>query len=252
MNREYYDQYYELERTHWWFKVRAKIIINHCAYLLNKNQTTRVLNVGAGTGFISQKLEAIGEIESIEYDQELIDQTLKRTTLQIKQGSILDLPYADESFDLVCAFDVIEHVADDAKAIEEMKRVCKKNGHIFITVPAFQFLWSKHDEVNHHFRRYTKKSLLSVMLHPPIVFISYFNTLLFIPILILRMVNNLKQNIKLKNKDSQSDFSEISSPGINRVFEFIFNLETRLLKNRIAFPFGVSLLCSFSNRSAQQ
>jgi len=90
-------------------------------------------------------LEKFGDVTSIEYDEDCCQFLNEVLHIPALQGSITELEFEDNSFDLVCAFDVIEHVEDDSKAASEMLRVCKKDGLVFATVPAFMLLWSEHD-----------------------------------------------------------------------------------------------------------
>ena len=158
MNINYYKEYAQLEREHWWFKVRGKIIIKLITSCIesSENKQLNILNIGAATGKTSEMLSTFGKVTSLEYDQDCCDYAKKQFNMTIINGSILDLPFKDDEFDLVCAFDVIEHVEDDLLGIQEMKRVCNSGGLIVLTVPAYMFLWSQHDEVNHHYRRYTQ------------------------------------------------------------------------------------------------
>ena len=112
----------------------------------------------------------------------------------VTEASIIKLPFENNSFDLVCAFDVIEHVNEDTIAVEELWRVCKPGGNVCITVPAFQALWGTHDIVNGHKRRYTKKELQKLVAEKndgDILYSSYFNFILFIPIFLFRKITSL-------------------------------------------------------------
>ena len=161
MNINYYKEYAQLEREHWWFQVRGKIISKLILTSIetNENKQLNILNIGAATGKTSEILSKFGKVTSLEYDKDCCDYAKQQFNMTIIHGSILELPFMDEEFDLVCAFDVIEHVEDDLLGINEMKRVCKIDGLLVLTVPAFMFLWSHHDEVNHHYRRYTLNNL---------------------------------------------------------------------------------------------
>src|SRR5690606_21035392 len=123
--------------------------------------------------------------------------------LEVIEASVTDLPFEPHSFDLVCAFDVIEHVENDSLAMQEMYRVCKPGGHVAITVPADMALWSEHDVINHHFRRYTKAELLKVSDAAgfTVSFISCFNSFLY-PF--IRLARSLKKKVK-KEKQVTSD-----------------------------------------------
>jgi SAM-dependent methyltransferase len=148
-----------------------------------------------------------------------------------------------EKFDLVCAFDVIEHVEDDQIAVNEMKRVLKDNGIIFITVPAFISLWSQHDEINHHFRRYRLNEINGLFKSDKTdnkIFSSYFNFFLFIPIYLFRKLSNL---LKLgeKRKGAGSDFETFNPGIINSLLYYIMKSESFFFNLNISLPFGVSI-----------
>ncbi len=246
MDKNYYLEYFRLEREHWWFKVRNKIIIGHIKSLLaHKEGTLKILNIGVATGYTSQLLEEVGEVQSVEYDKDCFEFVKSQLDISIVNASILDLPFDDETFDLVCAFDVIEHVEDDLKAVREMKRVCKADGHLCVTVPAFMFLWSDHDEVNHHFRRYKIPGLVKVFEQSSkIHYVSYFNTFLFLPIALIRVIGSIKKSQKSTEQKS-SDFGMFNNKFINKLLYSIFQAEIPLLKRKFKFPFGISIILSY-------
>jgi ubiquinone/menaquinone biosynthesis C-methylase UbiE len=239
MDKNYYPEYYDLERSNWWFLARLQIIRSQVAAIANGRKTLKILNVGAGTGATSQMLQEFGNVISVEYNEDCVAYVNQRLNFNMVQGSILDLQYPDNYFDLVCAFDVIEHVEDDKLAVNEMFRVCKPQGNVFITVPAFMFLWSQHDVINHHYRRYTKKQLIEVVQRKPVQYCTFFNSILFLPIAAMRLLGKL---IPFKRKGSGSDFGLINSRLLNALFYKLFIAENALLKRCISLPFGVSLL----------
>lgn len=242
MNENYVKEYAILEKSHWWFRVRAKII----RYILTKNvvvdrSIATVLNVGAAGGASSQWLSEYGEVVSLETDAFFIDH-LKKSNLEIVQGSVECLPFNDDQFDLVCAFDVLEHISDDRRGVRELLRVCKPGGIVCLTVPAFEMLWSFHDEVNNHYRRYTKRTLENLLKSPTVSkhpHIRYFNFLLFVPVLVARKLSNLASR---QQQSGQSDFTYYKGNAVTgKIMEKVFGLELKLLPF-IKFPFGVSLL----------
>ena len=164
MDKNYYKEYYHLEREHWWFQARGKILLKHLKCVFQGQPNIRILNIGAATGRSSELLMQLGDVTSVEFDTDCYEFSRDFVKIPIVQGSILDLAFSDDTFDLVCAFDVIEHVEDDTLAVSEMRRVCKPGGVMCVTVPAFMFLWSEHDVVNHHFRRYTSPILRGLFL----------------------------------------------------------------------------------------
>ena len=253
MDINYYKEYATLERQHWWFKVRGKIISRLIsASIQNKeNKPLSILNIGAATGKTSELLSKFGTVTSLEYDQDCCNYANQQFNMTIIHGSILDLPFKDEEFDLVCAFDVIEHVEDDLSGVHEMKRVCKKDGQIVLTVPAYMFLWSHHDVVNHHFRRYTLKSLKDLVKKSDLIPLraTFFNTILFIPIAIFRLLSKMIPG-KIIRKGAGSDATLHTYDGlISRILYRIFSWELSILK-LFNFPFGVSIFISLSKNNS--
>lgn len=248
MNHEYYKEYYDLERNHWWFVARERIISNYIRRLIQKEQlydkNLNILNIGCGPGRSSEYLSQFGKVTSVEYDKFCCEFASQKTGLEIINGSITELPFAETSFDLVCAFDVIEHVENDQLAVTEMKRVVKKNGVVFITVPAYMSLWSHHDVINHHFRRYKLPEIKKLFLtgnDGKMIFSSYFNTFLFPPIYAFRKLSNLFKTGE-KRAGSGSDFEAFKPGLLNNVLFAIMHLETKFINKNISFPFGVSIL----------
>jgi SAM-dependent methyltransferase len=246
MDKFYYEEYYHLERENWWFKVRANILMAQVAKQVPANQKLQILNVGAATGHTSKLLEQFGEVISIEYDPDCFAFTKERLDIAIINASATELPFDDNQFDLVCAFDVIEHIENDTLAVQEMARVCRPDGLLCVSVPAFMQLWSHHDEVNHHHRRYVFSDLnkLYEKLNGQVVFHTYFSTFLFIPLFIFRSITNLLPTHWFR-KGAGSDFTVIEKESfLNKILYFIFDIERVLLK-KITFPFGSSLLLSW-------
>lgn len=248
MQHDYYKEYYELERNHWWFVAREGILTNYIHQLIKQGKLPstdlKILNVGCGPGRSSEYLSMFGKVTSIEYDKFCCEFASEKTGLEIINGSITELSFSDNSFDLVCAFDVIEHVEDDQLAVNELKRVTKKDALVLITVPAFMSLWSHHDVINHHYKRYKineVKQLFDSDNNGNKVFDTYFNSLLFLPIYFFRKVSNLLK-LGQKRKGSGSDF-EAFKPGIlNTILYKIMYFESGIINKKIKFPFGVSIL----------
>lgn len=246
MDKNYYEEYFFLERNHWWFKIRVKIIQDLINKHIYKGKKLKILNVGTATGKTSEILSEFGVVTSVEYDVDCIRFTKEKIDIDILNASILELPFNNNEFDLVCAFDVIEHVEDDLTAIKELNRVCANKGFIFITVPTFMTLWSEHDDVNHHYRRYLMPQILSLFknIKGIIVKKSYFNTFLFPPILVFRLLSKILPK-KLIRKGSGSDFTVVDNESmVNKILFFIFNFERNFL-SIFEFPFGVSLFFIF-------
>ncbi|MFH2141953.1 MAG: class I SAM-dependent methyltransferase [Bacteroidota bacterium] len=251
MDKNYYLQYYDYERNHWWFKARNKILINLIKkYYIQKNP--RILNIGVATGHSSELLGSIGEVVSVENDTETYNFIKNSLKLNAVQGSILNLPFDNESFDIVCAFDVIEHVKEDKIAVNEMIRVCSKNGLIALSVPAFQSLWSEHDEINHHIKRYRIREVKQLFkgCSSNILYSGYFNFFLFFPIAIIRLINR----IFIKRKDGKiktvmkSDFEKFNNNFINKILYSVFYFENLFIRLKFRFFAGVSIVCILNKK----
>jgi SAM-dependent methyltransferase len=240
MREDYYNLYYQIERHHWWFNVRNKIIFD-----LIRKQTSeknlKILNVGVATGHTSELLSEFGEVTSVEYDKQCYEYLKTFLKGEIINASITSLPFNDNTFDLVCAFDVIEHVKEDQSGVNELGRVCKKNGIIFITVPAHNFLWSEHDVINHHIKRYTEKEVLQLFSKYTTIYSSYFNFFLFPPIALFRILKTLIFGLPAA-ETATSDFESIKPTVATKIFKAIFSMENWFIKMGVSFPTGVSFL----------
>lgn len=241
----YYKEYYHLERSHWWFLGRRIILESLIRRHIGSDKTgnLKILNVGVATGATTIMLRQFGEVTSVEYDQSCCAFLKEKVGIDAIQASISDLPFEDNTFDIVCAFDVLEHVSDDQTSVKEIKRVLCEHGLCFITVPAFMFLWSTHDDVNHHYRRYTMKQLLEILKRQdlPVRFRSFFMFCIFLPAAAYRMVRRVIPR-KSRTDVSNSDFEVMrSSRLMNRVMLALLRLENAMLTFGIKFPFGVSI-----------
>ena len=183
MDTTLYDRFFDTEDRHWWFVGRRQLVTD----LLTAAGTRGcILDLGCGTGGVLRHLTAFGTAIGIDPAPEAA-QYCRRRDLPMVVGSGMELPFADKSFDVVLALDVIEHVPDDVALLREARRVLRPDGVLLTTVPALPWLWSSHDDVNHHYRRYTlrtlKRSLQAGGFRPAKV--SYYNALLM-PLAIAR------------------------------------------------------------------
>ena len=242
MKKEYYSEYYYLERSHWWFRARLQILEDQIQRNIQLPESPKILNAGVATGASSFMLEKFGEVTSLEYDKDCCEFLEEVVKMEVINGSLTELPFEDNSFDMVCAFDVVEHIEDDALALREIYRVLKKDGYVFLTVPMFQMLWSEHDVINHHFRRYTLPGIAKVTYEPGFkpVFRSYFNFWMFLPILVVRTLGNIFKR-KKKEGSTGSDFEVMKSNSfLNTLLFYLFRSESTFLKRKFSLPFGVS------------
>jgi SAM-dependent methyltransferase len=180
-------------------------------------------------------LEKYGRLVASDVSAEAVT-FCKLRGYEIIRGSVLEAPFRSASFDVVLGLDLIEHVDDDSAALREMHRVCKPGGLLVVTVPAFQLLWSHHDVINHHKRRYTKRQLQKRLWTTDfqVLRCSYFNSYLFPFMLVGRLVGRVV---------GQEPGLELNMPHViaNRFLSKIFAGELSLLQ-WIDLPFGGSLL----------
>jgi len=219
--------------------------------MVNGKEKLNILNVGIATGLTTEILSSYGNVTSIEYDKDCCDFVREKLNIDVINSSVTEIPFQDKEFDLVCAFDVIEHVEDDKKAVNELYRVCKSDGIVFITVPAFMSLWSEHDEVNHHYRRYIMRQIKNLFSDTQgnIIYNSYFNSILFLPILLFRLISRILPKKSIR-KGSGSDFTVINNENIiNKLLYIIFNFEVSIIQY-IKYPFGVSILFMFKKSNS--
>ncbi len=182
-------------------------------------------------------LKAFGKVHGMDMSEEAIHFSRQIFDGEIKKGSLPDdIPYPDNKFDVILALDVLEHIEEDQRSIEAIKNLLVKDGIVLITVPAFMFLWSSHDILNHHKRRYTLKELENKLKSAgfKIERISYFNSILFLPILLYRVFGRLMNKVR-------SFDAKMPSPALNHILAGIFQLETFILRF-LNLPFGVSII----------
>lgn len=244
MEKNYYRDYYRFEREHWWFRARREILRNYIGRRIHQGKPLSVLNIGAATGSSSEMLMAFGKVTSIEYDRDCIEMVKDKLSFPISFGDILNLDFMDGSFDLVCAFDVIEHVGDDRRALSEMTRVCRPGGHLLVTVPALMQLWSEHDIINHHFRRYDLPQLEALFATQPAcrkVFSSYFNARLFPLVYAARKLFKGKTKQE-EGENLRSDMEKYQAgPADGLLYRIMEGEKSRLTKGK-PFRIGVSIL----------
>lgn len=155
-----YRQFLELERTHWWFRGRRTVYFGLLRHHLADLSPQRVLDLGCGMGGFLEGLGELGaQVVPSDVSLESLSHCAQRGFAEGVLSSGYSLPFADDSFDLVCLFDAIEHIPDDQRAMQEVARVLRPGGHVFVSVPAYQFLYANNDRVAQHMRRYTRGML---------------------------------------------------------------------------------------------
>ncbi len=232
-----YTEFDAIADTHWWFVARRKILDVVLQKYLKGKTEKKILDVGSASGInvpILLRYTRLVTLLDPHLDSLLVAQK-RFPEIQIIPGA---LPMVlSEKFDVVTAFDVLEHIDNDAETLYSMSNVLEKGGLVFITVPAYGWLWSPHDDAVLHKRRYTEKKLLEkVEKDFNVLYTTYFNTLLFPGIVILRFWYKL-----FSHKRNATDF-DLIPPVLNTSLQWVFALE-RYFVPFTRFPFGVSILC---------
>jgi SAM-dependent methyltransferase len=243
MEKDSYDVEGKVESFHWWFFVRRRLL-RGLLHSLDLPQEFSAVDIGCGTGSNLRTLGSVGIYNVVGLDRSLYALSLakKKVDLPFVSGDINNLPIRSNSVGLIIALDVLEHIDNDMNAIRELYQVLRKRGILILTVPAFNFLWGIQDVVTGHKRRYLREEIANKLREAgfEISRSSYFNFILFFPILMARrMIHLLGLKIASEN--------EINSPLINFFFKAIFSMEVYVLKY-FSFPFGVSIFCIAKKR----
>jgi SAM-dependent methyltransferase len=153
--REAFREMYHNEDHHWWFVSRRKIVQKFRGYVSDKDSRS-ILEVGCGSGGNLDLLSKYGDLRAVELDDYARDLANKRGICPIEKGFVPDgIPFT-ETFDLICMLDVLEHIDDDLRTLQEISKRLSPRGKLLITVPAYGFLWSAHDIDLAHKGRYRK------------------------------------------------------------------------------------------------
>lgn len=228
-----------VEDSHWWYVGRRAILESFLQRIVssirNPQSAIRILDVGCGTGGNLEMLEKFGAAEGVDVSDDALE-FCKSKGLTVHKGLAEALPFEDESFDVVTALDVVEHLDDDVAGLEEMHRVTKTGGKTLIFVPAFMWLWGVQDDVSNHRIRYTKKQIVERLEKAGFELerATYANITFFAPILGGRTL------MKITGIKPESE-NNVNVSALNGVFGKIFASEKLWLKN-FNFPFGVSIV----------
>lgn len=250
MEQHTYSIMNDVEDKHWWFVGRRAILESFMEKIIQdlrfkiqdsksqskiQNLKPKILDVGCGTGANLEMLKNFGEAEGVDVSVDALE-FCRAKGLKVHKGLAEELPFADESFDVVTALDVVEHLDDDVAGLKEMFRVLKTGGKTLIFVPAFMWLWGVQDDISNHRIRYTKKQIVERLEKAgfEIERATYANITFFAPILAGRTL------MKLTGVKPESE-NNINVSALNGVLGKIFSAEKHWLK-RASFPFGVSIV----------
>jgi SAM-dependent methyltransferase len=222
------------DRAHWWFRGRLRVLLAVLRAELPR-RPLRLLELGCGTGNVLRALTEFGEAVGMEPDERLIA-AAHAEGLDVRRGAMpADLVVPDGWADAVLLLDVLEHLDDEAGALATARRALAPAGALVVTVPAYAWLWSGHDQLLGHKRRYRAGEIRRVVERAGfrVTYTSYFNTVLFPGLVLVRL-------LKRACGSTQHDLDR-SPTAVNGLLEWCFAIERHLVP-RLALPFGLSVL----------
>ena len=236
MDRRVYDRMAEHDSTHWWYRARREVLADYITRYAGLPKDARILEIGCGTGHNLPMLARFGEVDAIEIDPAARAVAAGRLGKPVGDAPLPALPGVERAaYDMIAVLDVVEHIADDVAALKAMADCLKPGGRILIAVPAHPWLWSAHDVVNHHHRRYTKHALAKAIEDAGLATrkMRWMNALLF----------PLAAAARIAGRVTGRDDSDDSPPAkpLNALFERVFRLERHLI-GRVPMTPGVSIV----------
>lgn len=239
MDKGFEHQYHESEKRNWWFVSRRHAVLK---ILKACDKKAKILDVGCGGGSLMKELvlSDFQNIYGIDYSTEALTICRQRNISNVYQMDGQNPEFDEETFDVIIASDVIEHFENDVGALKSFNRILKKNGILIVFAPAYDFLWSDFDKINHHYRRYSRTGLRK-KLHDANFHIdkaTFWNFSLFFPAFLMRLFlpifnkksKNLKEELLLK------DYGLF----INQFLISLLKLEN-IVFGRFGLPIGMSV-----------
>jgi SAM-dependent methyltransferase len=229
------------DEHHWWYRGRRRVLHTELDRLA-LSPHARILDAGCGSGRMLDELQSLGHACGIDANAHAVAATRRRGHVAFR-CEIEHMPFGDASFDLVTCLDVIEHTPDDHRTLRELRRVTRPGGVLVVTVPAYQALWSAHDVVNGHYRRYRVADLRAAAQEAGWYHLrdSYFNSLLLAPAALVRLAR------RRPHTDSARSELDLTPGWLDGLLEWPLRLEAAALRGGARLPFGLSLLAVFAN-----
>jgi SAM-dependent methyltransferase len=244
LERIVYDRMAELDSRHWWYRARREILARVIEAHARPPAGARILEIGCGTGHNLDMLGRFGTVDAVEMDEAAREVASARLGRPARMAMLPQLDGVERgAYDLVALLDVLEHVDEDRASLVSIAERLKPGGRILVTVPAHPWMWSAHDVVNHHKRRYTKKGFRETIAGAglKVEMLSYFNSLLFPLAAAARLAG------RVTGKEDSDD--KLPPAPLNKAFEFLFGLE-RYAIGKMPFSPGVSLVAVASAGAA--
>jgi ubiquinone/menaquinone biosynthesis C-methylase UbiE len=236
------------EDKHWWFAGRTWSLLNVLDRVVEPDGQKRVLDVGSGAGNMFHHLACYGPVVGVDNNPKPLLVALERG-YDVREGLAEDLPFDDESFELVALLDTVEHCEDEMAVLRECYRVCTPGGHLVTTVPAFMWLWSHNDVLNDHKRRYTTQELRQklVRIGFRVKRMTYNNCFVFplaVALILLRRGAEQEPDLGSPHFDDESYQVEMepAPPWLNAILSGVTWTESKVLR-WLNLPVGTSIIC---------
>jgi SAM-dependent methyltransferase len=238
MNEPEYERMFRNEDHYWWFVSRRELVLDLVARLpLGEGDGPVIVDVGCGTGATAAALGEFGRVVGVDFSPLALACCGRRGLAHVTRGRAEAIPLRDGCAEAIVATDILEHLDDDAGALAEFHRILKPGGHAVITVPAFRFLWSEHDEALMHKRRYVARELTARAEQAGFRVSMCGHALCFLfPLALGRL-------LKPKAPTGRPPEAQLKPvpPWLNAALVRFQRFETRLLR-RIRLPWGLSVV----------
>jgi SAM-dependent methyltransferase len=225
-----------LDDRHWWYRGRRRIV-RAVIDGIELPDAPRLLDAGCGSGRTLDELAAYGTVAGVELEPLGVEAARRRGHGDVQVAPVEAIPHPDASFDLVTCLDVIEHTPDDVRSLRELRRVTRPGGALVVTVPAYPRLWSRHDELNRHHRRYTRRMLRAAAEGAgwQVERMTSFNAAYLLPAAAVRLA---------RRRSGEATGSElgVTPPALDRLLELPLRAEAALIGRGLTIRAGLSLL----------
>ena len=236
------------EDKHWWFAGRTRSLLNMIDRVVEPDGQKRVLDIGCGAGNMFHHLSRYGSVVGVDNNPKPLAVARERG-YDVREGLAEDLPFEEESFDLVSLLDTVEHCDDDMAVLRECYRVCAPGGYLVITVPAFMWLWSHNDVLNDHKRRYSGKELGEKLARigfkvERMTYNNFFVFPLAAAMILLRREAGQEPELGSPHFDDESYQVEMepAPPLLNTILSGVTWTESQALR-WLNLPVGTSIIC---------
>jgi SAM-dependent methyltransferase len=241
------DEMFRIESEHWWFVGKRLVTAALLAERLERGAALRVLDVGCGTGGVLGGLGPRSHAVGVDRSPAALAYCRRRGLVHLACADGGQLPFGPGTFDVVLLLDVLEHYADEGALLADVRRLLAPGGMLLVSVPAFGFLWSAHDEVLHHVRRYTARRLQRVLEAAgfAVTRLTYTNVAAFPPALVVRGVLQRAGLLRARATDFR-----LTNRWLNRALVTPYQLEARALRRFARLPIGLSVAALAAPRPA--